>query len=372
MKAVLILMICVIVGLLLVILVLSLQNAQARKRDKENLHKADYLNAVQGALIGAHNNPDFVDQALKIVAGELEAETVLLLNFSDKVIEDIYYWPSKDEIQAKALLGLNIRTTFPEIYDVLAFNQSIYLSEQMIAQDISSDARDIFLEFEIERMLMTPIMDNAGALKGAIAIVNAPEGQRSSAMLECLTKDFFMALTNLENHNIIKKMGTIDYLTGLKNRNSYESEMLGYYNLDVDSLGCVYVDANGLHELNNTKGHKAGDMMLCAIADALRKVYGTEHTYRIGGDEFAAFKLNGIREDLASRNQKIIDELERKGYSVSVGFQMIEKNEDGMFDVEKVVAEAERVMYYNKKKHYGNEMQLVQRRGNYEDHSDNS
>ena len=25
---------------------------------------------------------------------------------------------------------------------------------------------------------------------------------------------------------------------------------------------CVYIDANGLHELNNERGHEAGDLML--------------------------------------------------------------------------------------------------------------
>ena len=30
---------------------------------------------------------------------------------------------------------------------------------------------------------------------------------------------------------------------------------------------CVYIDANGLHELNNERGHEAGDLMLRFVAE---------------------------------------------------------------------------------------------------------
>ena len=32
---------------------------------------------------------------------------------------------------------------------------------------------------------------------------------------------------------------------------------------------CVYIDANGLHELNNERGHEAGDLMLRFVAESL-------------------------------------------------------------------------------------------------------
>ncbi len=59
-----------------------------------------------------------------------------------------------------------------------------------------------------------------------------------------------------------EKMATTDLLTNLKNRNAYE-QILSQYNSKLpDSLSCIYADANGLHELNNSQGHAAGDRML--------------------------------------------------------------------------------------------------------------
>ena len=53
-----------------------------------------------------------------------------------------------------------------------------------------------------------------------------------------------------------------DLLTGLFNRNSYEQKLKTYSSMCNQVLPCVYVDVNGLHELNNTRGHAAEDKML--------------------------------------------------------------------------------------------------------------
>ena len=39
-------------------------------------------------------------------------------------------------------------------------------------------------------------------------------------------------------------------------------------------MTCVFADVNGLHELNDTQGHRSGDRMLQAVAEAARK-FGT-------------------------------------------------------------------------------------------------
>ena len=52
---------------------------------------------------------------------------------------------------------------------------------------------------------------------------------------------------------------------------------------------CVYIDANGLHELNNERGHEAGDLMLRFVADSLMEQFPRGSLYRVGGDEFVVF-----------------------------------------------------------------------------------
>lgn len=96
-------------------------------------------------------------------------------------------------------------------------------------------------------------------------------------------------IENLKNQLQIIHMSIYDNLTGLLNRNSYEANLSAYIDSCNEMIACIYIDANGLHELNNFYGHAAGDKMLQSVADLLKEMFGPEDSFRIGGDEFVAF-----------------------------------------------------------------------------------
>ena len=50
-----------------------------------------------------------------------------------------------------------------------------------------------------------------------------------------------------------RMLGETDILTGARNRNCFERRRPGYADKCRDSLTCVFVDVNGLHELNDTQ-----------------------------------------------------------------------------------------------------------------------
>lgn len=62
-----------------------------------------------------------------------------------------------------------------------------------------------------------------------------------------------------------------DQTTGLRNRNAYEREQNDIPGRCRRTLSCVYMDINGLHELNNAMGHQAGDIMLREVAGRAEK-----------------------------------------------------------------------------------------------------
>ena len=64
-----------------------------------------------------------------------------------------------------------------------------------------------------------------------------------------------------------------DPLTGLRNRMSFYADCKRYGQL-INAVASV--DMNGLKELNDTKGHEAGDKALQAIADSLKDVAGRQ------------------------------------------------------------------------------------------------
>lgn len=137
-----------------------------------------------------------------------------------------------------------------------------------------------------------------------------------------------------------------DALTGLRNRYCYEKNLPGYVSHCKDSLTCIYADANGLRELNNTKGHQAGDRMLKAVADALSSQY--TDAYRIGGDEFVAFALDEAKEETRRKVNAVNRILAEKGYEVSVGIC----RQRMPVEMDNLVQTAERYMYQSKKRRY--------------------
>lgn len=144
-------------------------------------------------------------------------------------------------------------------------------------------------------------------------------------------------------------LSEIDLLTELKNRNSFEQSINNYPYLCKKSLCCIYADANSLHELNNTKGHEAGDKMLRCIAASLKKQFKTDDVYRIGGDEFVAFGIDIDSESLKKKTDEIILFAKNEGYHVSVGYDIQAFSE---IDMNILVKNAERKMYEEKRRYY--------------------
>lgn len=106
----------------------------------------------------------------------------------------------------------------------------------------------------------------------------------------------------------------MDLMTGTYNRNHYERvcrELNG-------DLRTIFIDVNGLHELNNHYGHKQGDEMLKEVAKALKDNFEMHNTFRIGGDEFVCFShktVDQIHQDMIEVNNI----LAKSHYYISYG-----------------------------------------------------
>lgn len=164
----------------------------------------------------------------------------------------------------------------------------------------------------------------------------------SSYMMNIMMENYVMKykLTN---------MAKIDSLTRLQNRNWYEQQLESYSTGCLKSLTCIYVDINGLHEVNNTKGHVVGDQMLKMIAKELQVQFGEKNTYRIGGDEYIAFAIDMQTEVLTEKIHNFTRKVEENQYFVAVGCAT---QKAGQIEMEKLVRSAEEKMYSMKTSFY--------------------
>lgn len=145
-----------------------------------------------------------------------------------------------------------------------------------------------------------------------------------------------------------QKLAETDVLTGLLNRNCYEKNLPEYPGRYRKSLTCIYIDVNGLHELNNRKGHVHGDKMLKTVGKAVQNRFGSKDTYRIGGDEFVAFVGDEETEEIRKKLDEITLSLQEKDYHVSIGLC----RQELPVDMESLIKNAEMEMYQEKKKYY--------------------
>ena len=146
-----------------------------------------------------------------------------------------------------------------------------------------------------------------------------------------------------------RELSETDLLTGVKNRNCFEQKKETYPQLCKNSLACLFVDANGLHELNNYAGHEAGDIMLQATAQAILENFEREDIYRVGGDEFIVFCADTEPSELERRIRRISETVEDKGFSVSIGSARQVKER---LDMDALLKEAEARMYEVKRAYY--------------------
>lgn len=202
---------------------------------------------------------------------------------------------------------------------------------------------------DVESVIAVPVKGNNGMICGILALGNIESDATMKILLQSMTFSFGRFRENLHTHVVIQEQRDRDALTGLYNRMRYERDIREHFADPNISKACVYIDVNGLHAVNNTQGHKAGDIMLCIIADGMRKYFDTSYIYRIGGDEFVLL-FSGSREEseLAAQSAALQEELDKKNYHISVGVCCGEEGEL----IDDLLKRAEHEMYLEKAEYY--------------------
>ena len=141
-----------------------------------------------------------------------------------------------------------------------------------------------------------------------------------------------------------------DELTDLPNRRCYDEDIGAYGTGEMeDDLVVFSLDVNGLKEMNDTKGHAAGDKLLVDAAKCLASVF--EHigkVYRTGGDEFMAIAL--IEEPISVLKEIRNQSEAWEGLSMSTGYASHREYPEK--DIHGLEVLADQMMYREKKRYY--------------------
>lgn len=183
---------------------------------------------------------------------------------------------------------------------------------------------------------------------GFIGVDNFKNNIEDLTLLTSLT---YFVKNDLEKRRMmqeLERMSFVDLLTGLYNRNRYNKTLQDLEQESPKSLGIIYIDMNGLKEINDSYGHDYGDFMIKETANLIQRIFEKD-AYRIGGDEFIAL-LKDITEEAFRERVDEVHEMfkQHKDLNVSIGSHWNE----GDFDIQRDISKADELMYIEKQNYY--------------------
>ena len=153
-----------------------------------------------------------------------------------------------------------------------------------------------------------------------------------------------------------------DAATGVGNKTSYLDlvrKLERKIQEGMADFAVVVFDLNGLKNINDQLGHEVGDIFIADAAECIKKVFGAEHAYRIGGDEFIVVNENITREEMDQAFQKLDETVELINreerhkddkLAVSKGVAFFTEGTDALY--KDVFKRADNAMYQNKAEYY--------------------
>ena len=152
----------------------------------------------------------------------------------------------------------------------------------------------------------------------------------------------------------LRYISMTDELTRCGNRHAYETDIA---ELDLHAAWAyLSMDVNGLKQVNDTRGHAAGDELICAAAEAMKRSFAScGRVYRIGGDEFVIIvteklaeldtRLEAFEADVAHWQGKLVASM-----SIACGYVL--STEQPWENVHEISKAADKRMYERKACYY--------------------
>jgi diguanylate cyclase (GGDEF)-like protein len=181
-----------------------------------------------------------------------------------------------------------------------------------------------------------------------------------TVIVQQLLPNFAVALNNALSHERLQRVAAIDALTGLYNRR-FGLERLGQeFSRSVRSnepIGVVLFDIDHFKAVNDTHGHQTGDLVLKAVADAVKRVLREGDTLmRYGGEEFLAVLPGAGETDVRGLGERIrrvvestvvVDQPVEVRVTVSLGAVSFPSVD--VTDIDDLIRHADAAMYFSKK-----------------------
>ena len=127
----------------------------------------------------------------------------------------------------------------------------------------------------------------------------------------------------LENNRHLEQLVSVDRLTGVNNRNFYETQLpleIERATRNRKSLAFLIMDIDDFKKFNDNYGHDVGDEVLRIVAGAVREhLRKIDLFFRFGGEEFIALLPGAGREPAERTAERIREVVSKAGLKTDSG-----------------------------------------------------
>jgi diguanylate cyclase (GGDEF)-like protein len=253
-----------------------------------------------------------VNASMRLNPSRFYRETVISVVACAIGLTHLYFESNKDATSsAYAQVGVIVAVIFVNVVMRLQFSYALCSSAILLAGDLIFIQLDHFLN-PSEKLLGITLAVCA-ILMTVVANYSVGREERMAYLIRLRSEMQSRELSFVNEK--LQRISSVDSLTGLANRHSYEQEFARLWSEAVaagTSLSAIVIDIDNFKNVNDTRGHLYGDRMLVRVASLLLQGLRGKDDFaaRFGGEEFVVLLPSATQEGamiVAERIRKLVE-----------------------------------------------------------------
>lgn len=314
----------------------------------EDLNVSNTLIQCVRILSNSADQKRSIDEILQIICEFYQAQRcyVLDLDMDNKKTNGIYeYGKQYDDIHVENMVRFCLEHM--DLVNQFFENQKSYYIDDVTNEiSVTSPIYSSFIQQKIHSIIVVPFMDDK-QINGVFAVDNPKQNYYQKDFLESLCFFIKTAMAREKEKAKLKNLSYVDSLTYAQNRNHFNEYIEQNRNKELHFLGVIYLDLNGLKEVNDKMGHIAGDTLIITASYVLQEIF-LDNSYRVGGDEFVVIEQDVSELLFFDQYSKLLNRMKELEISVATGCVW----KEACINLSEILQEADQKMYEDKKHYY--------------------
>lgn len=314
---------------------------------------------------------DDLDQTINAVLtqiGEfLVSDRAYVFEIKDELMNNTHEWTApgiSPQLEKLQQLDLSLISDWLPFFEK---NDCIIIDDVEQLQKTNPAAYATLHAQEITSLIAAPIfLDNK--LAGYIGIDNYDSEKIKNSSYLLLSMSIFLsyAIRHRNHVDMLHRLSYHDLLTNALNRNAFMDVLSQFRPEQYASAGIIYIDINGMKEINDFYGHHQGDKILITTVAKVFNLFKPDELFRIGGDEFVIITYDLTETDFYEKFnllRNIFCEKTNLPFSIATGSCWVKSPSD----LNSLLQQADSAMYTDKKKFYYGKEKTSRYRHNLDD-----